>query len=342
MKIGLLFGGKSFEHDISIITANLAYHALKDEHQVYLLYIDKKGDFRIIDSFIIDDFLNGKKFRKFAFIKHGIKCGIKKVKIDVLISAMHGTNGEDGVGASIANIYDIPFVGSNHISSGVLMDKYFSYAVLRSRNIKSLSTRYYLKDEKINIKRYPIIIKPSRLGSSIGIVKVVDSNVLDDSLNRAFLFDTKIIIQPYIENFKEYNQAVFSLCGKICTSKIEEVYKSKDILSFDDKYINSKTEKKHTFLDDEHIIEKITIISKQVYKLFELSGVVRIDYMVINGEIYVNEVNTTPGSFAYYLFDYNLKELLEMQIKNSLFEYQNKQCFIFESSVLSQKYNYKK
>ena len=262
--------------------------------------------------------------------------------LDVIISAMHGTNGEDGVSSVIANLYNIPFVGSNHISSGVLLDKYFSYAVLCSNGIRTIDTEFRYRNDKVDFDKYPLIIKPSRLGSSIGIYKANDENELIINLNKAFMFDNKVVIQPFIKEFKEYNQAVYINCGKLVFSNVEEVFKSDNILSFDDKYICSKTDKKHIFLEDVKLVSEITKVSEKIYKSLQLSGVVRIDYMFFDDKLYVNEVNTTPGSFAYYLYDYTLKELLESLIKNALFENQNKLSFVFKSNVLSQKYNYKK
>ena len=125
MKIGLLFGGKSFEHDISIITANVLYHALKEKYEVYLLYIDKNGELKNPRKLIIEEFVNNQKYRSFSFKRGGIKVGCRNIKLDVLIGAMHGLNGEDGLSTIIANLYDMPYVGCNHISSGVLIDKYF-------------------------------------------------------------------------------------------------------------------------------------------------------------------------------------------------------------------------
>lgn len=342
MKIGLIFGGKSFEHDISIITANLIYHALKEKHQIFLIYIDRTGDINFVKNMQIDDFVDEKKFKKVKLVKGGFIYAFKRVELDILISAMHGTNGEDGLASIVANLYDIPFVGSPSIQSGTIMDKYFTYAVLRANNIKTLPTKFYFKHDEILLKKYPVIIKPARLGSSIGINVVLDENELFEKAELAFKFDNKIIIQPLIENFKEYNQAAYSNGENVILSNVEEVFKTDDILSFDDKYITSKTEKQHAFITDENIIEKISKITNKIYKIFELSGVVRVDYMMFDNEIYVNEINTTPGSFAYYLFEDGLENLLEKLIKNALFEYQMNRDYVFKSSVLSQKYNYKK
>ena len=342
MKIGLLFGGKSFEHDISIITANILYQALKEKYEVCLLYIDKNGDLKNPRELIIKEFIYDKPFRSFSFRKGGIKAGCRKIKLDVLIGAMHGLNGEDGMSSMIANLYDIPYVGSNHISSGILIDKYFTYAILRANGIETIQTHYFLKNGKIYNRSYPVIVKPARLGSSIGISKINNGDELINKTKLAFSFDDKIILQPYITNFKEFNQAAYLYDGKIIVSNIEEVFKSAEILSFDDKYISSKSGLKHTVITDKTIIDKVSELTKKIYQLFELSGIVRIDYMFVNDELYVNEINTTPGSLAYYLFDEDIITLLEKQIHTAFMNYQNQKKNVFESSVLNQKYTYKK
>lgn len=342
MKVGLLFGGKSFEHDISIITANVIYHAIKDKYEVVLLYVDRKGKLKLPKRMVVEDFVAECKQRDFYFVNKGIKSGFKVSEIDVIISAMHGLNGEDGVAAMLANVYDIPYVGSNSISSGVLMDKYFTYAVLRANKIRCLYTKFYLKDGVVNVDKFPKIIKPARLGSSIGISKVVDKNELNIKTQYGFMFDDKIITQPFIDNFRECNQAVYKVGDEFYFSKIEEVFKTNDILSFDDKYICSKTDKHHQFLNDASLVLKISELTKKLYNIFELSGIVRVDYMLIDGEVFVNEINTTPGSLAYYLFDEPFEVILDKIIKNALFEHQNRRNYVFESSVLQQKYTYKK
>ena len=342
MRVGLLFGGKSFEHDISIITANIIYHSIKDKYEVLLLYIDKEGKLYLPKEMIVDDFVRGKNYKKFNFVEGGIKKHLKKIKLEVIISAMHGLNGEDGLSAFLSEFYNIPYVGSNRISSGILMDKYFTYAVLHANKIKTISTKYYFKNDKIDIKKLPIIVKPARLGSSIGIKKISNIEELNDGISHAFKFDEKIIIQPYIESFRECNQGAFKYNGKIELSNIEEVYKSKDILSFDDKYIQSKVQRNRIFICDELLINKISELTEKIYKLFDLSGVVRIDYMIIDGEVYVNEVNTIPGSLAYYLFDEAFDIIIDKMIKTAIFDFQNKKDFVFKSSVLQQKYSYKK
>lgn len=339
MNIGIIFGGKSFEHDISIITANIIYHALCERFKVYLLYIDKDGSFKTMKKIDFDGFEEKTGFKNFSFINHGIKIGCRKIRLDVIIGSMHGINGEDGISSMICNLYDIPYVGSNHISSGILMDKHFTYAILRSNGIKLLKTKYLFDKENVSFNlNYPLIIKPARLGSSIGINIVKGEDELENKLCDSFNYDTKVVIQPFVKEFREVNQALYSYMNEICVSKVEEVFKHDEILSFEDKYIESKIKKNKEFLSDELLIEKISSISKKVYSLFELSGIVRIDYMIIDDEVYLNEINTTPGSLSYYLFDLEPYVLFERNIYEALRNYNNKKKTIFYSSVLSQKY----
>ena len=341
MKVGILFGGKSFEHDISIITCSIIYHSLKEKHDIYLIYLDKDGMIRFSKDMDLENFKNYLKLRKINFIYKGISFKYKKIKLDVIINAMHGINGEDGLAHSISKIYDIPFVGSNNISSAVLMDKYFTYALLKSNNIKTIPTKFVFKDDELLIEDFPVIVKPARLGSSIGI-KVINNKEELSGLKDAFLFDDKVVVQPFFTDFREFNQAAYLYKGDIILSNVEEVFHKSEYLSFEDKYTDSKVNRKHILAIDKKLIERISDITKKVYKIFELSGVIRVDYMMVNGRILLNEINTTPGSFAYYLFETEISELLSRLIYEGLKVYQNQKKTVFESSVLDQDYNYKK
>lgn len=341
MNVALLFGGKSFEHDISIITTNVIYHAIKDKYNLILIYIDKEGTIRLIDKLDLEEITSKKKYPIIYFIKKGIRKRSRKTKIDVLINLIHGINGEDGLAASISNLYDIPYVGSNNISSAAMMDKYFTYAILSSLNINVIDTKQMFDDGFSNTIDFPALVKPARLGSSIGIAKINGNSELKDILELSFKFDNKVVVQPFINKFKEYNQAAYIYKGEIILSRVEEVFKSDEILSFDDKYI-SNTNRNHRIIDDENMIKDISNLTKKVYSELELSGVVRIDYMFFNDELYINEINTTPGSLAYYLFDEKLDDFIGKQIQNALLEFQNKRPTTFYTNVLEKKYSYKK
>lgn len=337
MNIGIIFGGKSFEHDISIITANTIYQILKDKYIIHMLYIDQNGFFKYVKKMDVEKFIDKTEKTSFNFVYEGIKVRGKKQKIDVLINAMHGFNGEDGLASVIANLYNIPFVGSWHIPSAVLMDKHYSYAILKENGIPVLDTKILYKNDSINLNiDFPIIVKPARLGSSIGINICENITDLNSLLKNAFDFDDKVVIQPFIKEFREINQAIYYYNNDYVCSKVEEVFKTDIYLSFDDKYIKEVKDKKKTFLEDTKIIETINLLSKKIYKLFELSGVVRIDYMIIGEEIFINEINTTPGSLSFYMFDDGLS-LLKRLIYEALKNHQNKRSKVFLSHILYQK-----
>ena len=340
INIGILFGGRSYEHDISIISASSVYYALKDFHNIYPLYINKEGSLCITKEIDTKSFVNEKKFRHFEFINKGIKISYKKIKLDVIISCMHGINGEDGLAYSISNLYNIAYVGSPLIPSALCIDKYYTHLVLKNNQIKSLSSKCVFKKNGINNLSYPVIFKPARLGSSIGVIVIKNDEDLKNLLPKVFYYDDKVVIQKYYENFREYNQAIYRGKNGLVLSKVEEVIKGDEILSFDDKYIEKSSNK--LFIDDEKIINKISEISKKIYEILELEGIVRIDYMHIDGEIYVNEINTTPGSLAYYLFNDSfiniLEDLIYVAIRNKL----NEKDTTFDSSILSLDYHYKK
>ena len=337
MNVGILFGGKSFEHDISIITANTLYQILKEKYNLYLLYISHEGKMKYLKKMDIKKFTNKEKLKDFSFVYSGIKCGFKTVKLDVIINAMHGINGEDGLASSICNLYDIPFVGANNISSSVLMDKHLTYAILLENGIKVINTFFAIKNDKISSEiSFPVIIKPARLGSSIGINICLNKDDFYTLLDKSFEYDNKVVIQPFISSFKEVNQAIYFYNNDYVLSKVEEVFKKDEYLSFKDKYESVKVDVNKKFISDKNLISKISEISKKIYSLFELSGVVRIDYMIIDDEVYVNEVNTTPGSLAFYLFE-NSEELFKRLIYEALKNHQNKPKTTFESFVLYQK-----
>ena len=289
----------------------------------------------------IGNFKSNQKFNEFNFTCKGIFYRHRKIRLDVIVNSMHGINGEDGFADVIAKLFDIPFVGSGAIQSAVLMDKHYTYALLKNNNIATIPTKFIFKDDEIKINEYPVIVKPARLGSSIGIKKISNADELA-VINEAFTFDDKVVVQPFITDFKEYNQSAYMYQGEVILSNVEEVYHHDQFLSFEDKYTNVKVGKKHSFISDEKLLNKISLITKKVYKLFELSGVVRVDFIEKNGKILLNEINTIPGSYAYYLFDTDISILLDRLIYEALKNHQNKRNTVFLSSVLDLEYNYKK
>ena len=182
---------------------------------------------------------------------------------------------------------------------------------------------------------YPVILKPARLGSSIGIKVCYGSSELNEKIDLCSSYDGKILAQKYIQNFREFNQAIYRRGEQLVLSKVEEVFKHHDIFDFHDKYLGTKINDKHQFLDLCSLVDQISTLSSRIYQLFDLSGVVRIDYLLDeNGQLYVNEVNTTPGSLAYYLFDMEGLDFVEDLVREALRVFRNKKELRFNSPIL--------
>jgi len=344
MNIAVIFGGESCEHDISIITGEQLIDNLDEYlYNVYPIYIDKMGkwftgyEIKDIDNFSVNKF---KKIKECAFVPDDQylyikkKSGFKKfVKIDMVFVCLHGLRGEDGMVASVLELSKIPYSSSSICSSSVCMDKciFKSYAKgLGVRVVDGLVIRkkdFYFSDKDcfdwVEELGYPIIIKPSRQGSSIGIEVCESDDDLREKLEKAFKFDEKLLVEKFVDVDKEVNIAIVNNLGENIFSNTEEPIKSDKILSFEMKYKKDlggfETIKRIVPADISQEQEnEIRLMAKTLYESLEMFGVVRFDFLISkDGVVYVNEVNTIPGSMANYLFDKDImdyKKLIECLI----------------------------
>ncbi len=359
----VLFGGKSAEHDISLITANLALNAIDEKkYNVYPIFIDKENH-----PFYAKNFKNNinKNFqKKEVFFKLGEKTlfvkspfGLKKlVDVDCALLCNHGLNGEDGTIQSVLELSNIPYTSTSPLSSGICMDKVIMKFLLEKFEFNVVPYLYFYKQdfennkdkmfEKIKSKlNFPVIVKPANLGSSIGISIAKDESELENSISIALQFDNKILIEKALENFKEINCACLGDRNEVLVSSLEEPISYKEFLTFDEKYLyGNKKSKKRIYPANisETIKQEIQQTSKEIFEKFELSGVVRIDFMVCDYIVYVNEINTIPGSLAYYLFEkenLTFGEIIDKLIEFSLTKLEDKQnlTYAYSSNVLNQK-----
>lgn len=366
LNVCVIFGGKSTEHDISIISGIQVYNALdKSKYNAFVIYIDKENK-----AYMGKNLHLLKTYKKENIYKHTKKVSLinefdhvyikqkrKKIKIDCFIPVVHGEGVEDGTLSAILDFVGATYITSNITSSSIAQDKIFTKDILRKYHI--ITPRYlWVKQgdssnnicENIKTKlKFPLIIKPARLGSSIGIEVVNNEAELIDKINKAFMYSNRLIVEEKIENFKEYNCAAFIFKNKIYTSCIEEVLSSNPYLTFEDKYISGKAKQE----EQNRIIpasipkaleEKIKNLTKIIYQVLDFRGVIRIDFMydVKKELLYFNEVNTIPGSFAYYLFDkcdISFDKMLDMLIKESILKSTKDQKLIkvFKSNLLNTK-----
>lgn len=309
MNIAIVFGSKSFEHEISIISSIAMKKVLN--HKLTYIFIDNNRELYLIPTNIIKSklFSSGeyKKYDKLhlnqgGFYKSSL-FGDKKITIDIVLNLTHGGDGEDGILASIFEFFNIPFIGPRNVACIVSFDKSITKSYARDCGVKALDFVYHDKDKELNIEKFPVIIKPCKLGSSIGISIVESKEELDYALDVAFEFDDSVIIEPFIYGVKEYNLAGAKIDGEFVFSIIEEP-KKEEFLDFDKKYLDfNRTSKiNQADISDELKIKLKENFIKIYNNIFE-GALIRCDFFVINNEVYINEINPIPGSMANYLFE---------------------------------------
>lgn len=396
----VIFGGKSTEHDISIITGLQAFTNIdREKFNAIPLYISRKGEMFTGDKLgkietYVNFSSNDKEIKRVSFTSGSDYLFLSKnypnivdknnkmscindktrfkpaLKVDCAVICCHGMNGEDGTLQGLLELSEIPYSSSNVLSSAISMDKIIMKDVFISNNIDTAKYKYFYKlDYKLDPKKilneleqnlqYPIFVKPANLGSSIGISKCKNREELDRAIEIASNYDKRILVEEGIENNIEANCAVFGNTYYQIASKIEYPKSWSDFLNFDEKYIqrnknsNSKTQdiksddqtvktkqKKDTLSTE--IEEKVKQIAKNAFKIFNCSGVVRIDFLIEreSGKIYLNELNSIPGSLAFYLFkdqDYTFKTILTrlIDIAKKEKEKKNSNKFLYESMALA-------
>ncbi|MCK5294041.1 MAG: D-alanine--D-alanine ligase, partial [Arcobacteraceae bacterium] len=182
-------------------------------------------------------------------------------------------------------------------------DKFITKDYATSCGVKTLSCQYFKKDDKIKIDKYPVIIKPTKLGSSIGISIVKDENELSYALDVAFEFDDSIIVEPFINGVKEYNLAGAKINDKFNFSIVEEPQKE-EFLDFDKKYLDfTRTSRVNEAKLSDELVEKLKRNFINIYNNTFEGALIRCDFFIIDNEVYLNEINPIPGSMANYLFD---------------------------------------
>ncbi|MCB4745983.1 MAG: D-alanine--D-alanine ligase [Sulfurovum sp.] len=310
MNIAILFGGSSFEHEISIVSAITMKKVLKKSKITYI-FIDSNREFWLVDTekinaklFSSGEYKKGKQLtlKKSGFFTEGI-FGNKKVSFDVVLNLIHGRDGEDGKIASLMTFFDIPFVSPGLEASLLSYNKLYTKFLAESLGVKTVTYEHISKHDvrKVSMK-YPVIVKPVRLGSSIGVSIVKNETELDYALDVAFEFDTDVIIEPFIEGVKEYNQAG-CLTNDWELSIVEEPHKE-EFLDFEKKYMDFSRDSQvlEANIPDD-LKERIRNIFKKVYDPLFRGSIIRCDFFVVDNEVLLNEINPIPGSMANYLFE---------------------------------------
>lgn len=384
IRVGVFFGGKSVEHEVSVISAIQAINAFdRGKYDIIPVYITKNNELYTGEyAGKIEEYRNIpallKKSTRVITVNDGNKTKLvcyplKKfgdstvAEIDVAFPIVHGTNVEDGALQGYFQTLNIPYVGCDVISSAVGMDKYVMKTVLKDNGIPVLDcitviASEYNKDpdavvEKIKEKvGLPAIIKPINLGSSVGIKVGRDEEGLREALDYAFGFSVKILAERAITDLREINCSVCGDRDEAKASECEEPVSTDEILSFEDKYVGGGSKnggskssgmaslKRKIPADiSEEMRKEIRDMSVKAFKCLGCSGVARIDYMldVVQNKIYLNEINTIPGSLAFYLWEpmgVKYSQLLDIMVTLALKrdrELKNLN-FTFESNILAE------
>ena len=309
MKLAILFGGSSFEHEISIVSAITMKKVLKNSSLTYI-FVSSDRKFYLIDT----DKMNSKLFssgeykkskelvlKQGGFYVSGM-FGDKKVQSDVILNLIHGRDGEDGKMASMMEFYALPYISPRLEASALSYNKLYTKFLAQSLGVKTVAYEHLcIHDERKMTMDYPVIIKPVRLGSSIGVSIVREASELDYALDVAFEYDSDVIIEPFIEGVKEFNQAG-CLTSKWELSIVEEPQKE-EFLDFEKKYMDFSRDSQVLSADiSEDLVKKIQESFKKIYDPLFKGSIIRCDFFVVDGEVLLNEINPIPGSMANYLF----------------------------------------
>ncbi len=341
-KVALIFGGKSVEHEVSIISGIQAYSNMDSERfEVIPVYLTKDNlmyvgeDTGKIESYKDIDSLLKRSTRvimvreegKVRLVSYPKKTFGKSLEydIDVAFPVLHGTNVEDGAFQGYLKTLGIPFVGCDVTASALGMDKYYMKAVLKEAGIPVLDAALFTLSDYEDMDKliersektfsYPVIVKPVNLGSSVGITVARDRNSLIKAVDEGFKYASKILIEHAIENLREINCAVLGDENEAEASECEEPLHSDEILSYKDKYMGgSKSGPSKGMAGVKRRIpadltpeerENIRTLAVKAFKALGCAGVSRIDFMIdtADNSLYFNEINTIPGSLSFYLFE---------------------------------------
>lgn len=378
IKVGVIFGGETVEHEVSIISALQAIKNLDEsKYEIIPIYISKDKTWYtghiLLDIETFKDFNNVKKYAKKVTLykkenSYLLQCttGLFRkdiTDIDVILPVVHGNNVEDGTLAGYLDTVGIPYVGSHVLGAALGQDKVAMKQIMASNDIPVVDYTWFFDNEytedkdKIlkNIKKvgYPVVVKPATLGSSVGITYVKSEKYIEEALETAISYDTKVVVEKAVENLVEVNDSVLGSYEYQKVSPIEEVMGEDEILSYADKYLGnakktgsaSKGMASTSRIIPARISDKLTNeiqdCSKKVFRIMNFSGVCRIDYLIDSKtqKFYVNEPNTIPGSLSFYLWKeagMKYSDLLDEMIQIAIKEYKHKSKKVrsFDSNIL--------
>ncbi len=380
--VAVFFGGRSVEHEISVISALQAINAFnKEKYEIIPVYISKQGrwytgpklldirNYRDMDRLTAEseEVYMRPEYGDYNLYKANVGGGLfgKKnpvvAELHVAIPVLHGTHGEDGIFEGVLETIGIPFAGCDTLSSANGMDKITMKMILRSEDIPVVDyvwfTDHQWQEDRESLMNkveqklgYPVIVKPANLGSSVGISKAADRKELGAAIDNACKFAERIIVEHMVEQLKEINCSVLGDADEHQSSVCEEPIKSGDFLSYEDKYMGgTKTDAGMQSSDKripadlpQEVSERIRHIAGETFRVLSCHGVSRVDVMIDekDGSIYVNEINTIPGSLSFYLWEASgitfgqlMDRLVQLALKRK--RLQDRKTFTYDSNIFA-------
>ncbi len=342
LNLAVLFGSRAAEHDVSIVSGlQLLENVDRAKYNAFPVYLSRTGEWFVGD--VLRDVSFFRNFNPeakglvraylpplpganglYSISGTGLlkKAGTKIVDIDCAILAFHGMHGEDGTVQGLFELCDIPYSSAGVTGSSVGMDKIIMKAVFNSMGLPVLASRHCYRSrwqtepeavlDEMEGLGYPLFVKPANLGSSIGISKADTREALRLALDVAANYDRRILVEKGVTNPLEINCAALGYGDECLASVCEQPVGWTEFLSFEDKYTRSSKSKGMQSLArqipapiGEDMTKRIQTMTTDIFRMLECKGVVRVDYLIDknNDTIYVNEINTIPGSFAFYLFE---------------------------------------
>lgn len=303
-QLGIVFGGKSAEHEVSIMSTRSALNVIhNDKYDITLFYISKEGQWHTVDG--LDQLPKDKGSKPI-----GLDIIDAIYKQEVILPIIHGPHGEDGSLQGFLESLEIPYVGSKVLGSAVCMDKIISKKISKQADINTVA--YFELYENLDeydqlldwIPSYPVFVKPSNMGSSVGISKVDHEGELKAALEKALAFDRRVLIEEGVDA-REIECAILESNGLI-VSGVGEVIASNDFYDYEAKYIDDGEEKMAVPAEaiDEQTVKTIRDYAKRAFLEHGCNGLARVDFFVLKSDktVILNEINTIPGLTQFSMY----------------------------------------
>ncbi|MBR0513732.1 MAG: D-alanine--D-alanine ligase [Clostridia bacterium] len=380
-QIGVIFGSRSCEREVSIISAiQLMRHADPEKYDIIPVYIDEHGiwytgeKLKDINSYkpfrpdspgiirVFPDLTAGSGALMHITRSTGLISREKMeivARIETFIIVMHGLNGEDGTLQGLFEMANIPYTSTGVAGSAIGMDKIIMKQFFQGADLPVLpgvwfTRREFEKDQTKVIRcvqeslGFPVFVKPANLGSSIGVSRADNEEELKDSLELAFEYDRRVLVEKGLDHPIELNCSVLGYDDSVQASSIEMPLNSTEFLDFHEKYLSSGGSKGMASLHrvlpapiEDRLKELIQEMSCKIFRMLDCKGVVRIDYMFDreSEQVYITEINTIPGSLAFYLWEYDglhYSDMIDRLIENAVkaYEDRNRANYAFDSDIL--------